>query len=98
MRQIIYCYGDGHPMVLNGENISDADRTALLRHLKLCKRCGHPQQWHTHSDHDCLSEHSQPCVPETAQFRCLGYDCMGEGFPGGTPETRCGCPDFMDGK
>lgn len=50
MRQIIYCYGDGHPLVLNGDTITKADRAALLRLLTLCKRCGHPQEWHTHDD------------------------------------------------
>lgn len=33
MRQIIYCYGDGHPLMLNVENINDADRMAILGHL-----------------------------------------------------------------
>lgn len=106
MRQIIYCYGDGHPLMLNVENISDADRAAILDSLppirrqatvwKRCKRCGHPDHWHTHDDLDCLSKHPQPCSPDTAPFRCLGYDCMGEGFPAGTPESRCGCQDFIE--
>ncbi len=60
----------------------------------ICRRCTHPQEWHSHDDEQCLSTHPQPCVPDTAPFRCLGYDCMKDGFPAGTPETRCGCPDF----
>jgi hypothetical protein len=117
MRQIIYCYGDGHPMMLNCDTINDADRSEILRHLtspirsqavssKSCKRCGHPGHWHSHDDEKCLSTHPQPCsLPGTldaqrgaplAPFRCLGYDCMGEGFPAGTPESRCGCPDFIE--
>jgi hypothetical protein len=60
-----------------------------------CRRCKHPQEWHTHDDHECLSKHSQPCIPETAPFRCLGYDCMKAGFAAGTPETRCGCPNYV---
>ena len=63
---------------------------------KLCRRCGHPQHWHTHDDHDCLSKHFQPCYPEGAPFRCLGYDVWKPGFAAGTPETRCGCPDFVE--
>lgn len=82
-------------MILNGKNISDADRAALLRYFT-CARCGHPQEWHSHDDQVCLSKHPQPCAPETAPFRCLGYDCMGEGFVGGTPESRCGCSDFLE--
>lgn len=35
MRAIIYCYGDGHPMILGGENISDADRRAIVSHPML---------------------------------------------------------------
>jgi hypothetical protein len=60
-----------------------------------CKRCKHPQAWHTHDDHDCLTTHPQPCVPESAPFRCLGTDIWKPGFAGGTPATRCGCPDFV---
>lgn len=70
-----------------------------------CKRCGHPADWHRHDDEKCLSTHPQPCAPagcsseqhptHDAPFRCLGYDCMGTGFAGGTPETRCGCHDFV---
>lgn len=63
---------------------------------RLCKRCRHPREWHTHDDQDCPSKHAQPCYPESAPFRCLGYDCWAAGFPGGTPETRCGCPDFVE--
>jgi len=51
-----------------------------------CSQCHHPQSWHRHSD--------ESCSPEHAPFRCIGYDCMKSGFPAGTPETRCGCPDF----
>ena len=68
-------------------------RTTEAQH---CKRCGHPQAWHSHDDTACLSKHAQPCHPETAPFRCLGYDCMAPGFPAGTPETRCGCADFVE--
>ncbi len=32
MRTIIYCYGDGHPMILGGENLTDADRQAIVSH------------------------------------------------------------------
>jgi hypothetical protein len=58
-----------------------------------CKRCGHPKDWHRHDDRGCPTSHPQPCYPETAPFRCLGYDCMGEGFAAGTPQSRCGCAD-----
>ncbi len=61
-----------------------------------CQRCHHPQSWHSHDDQACLTRHPQPCVPDTALFRCLGYDCFKEGFAAGTPETRCGCPDFKE--
>lgn len=73
--------------------------------MKQCKRCGHPQDWHRHDDEGCLSKHPQPCAPKgcstperpthDAPYRCHGYDCDGPGFPCGTPETRCGCPDFI---
>ncbi len=71
----------------------------------ICARCKHPQDWHSHDDEACLSKHPQPCAPagcsslqhqtHDAPFRCLGYDCMGDRPYGGTPETRCGCPDFL---
>lgn len=71
----------------------------------LCRRCQHPQGWHRHDDEQCLKTHPQPCSlagtfdaqhgAPRAPFRCLGYDCERPGFPGGTPETRCGCPDFV---
>ncbi len=71
-----------------------------------CKRCGHPDHWHRHSDEDCLSKHPQPCSlagtldaqqgAPLAPFRCLGYDCEAPGPVRGTPESRCGCPDFID--
>lgn len=32
MKTIIYCYGDGHPLVLGGENLTDADRQAIRAH------------------------------------------------------------------
>lgn len=60
-----------------------------------CARCRHPQSWHRHDDVACRTTHPQPCHPSTAPFRCLGYDCEMPGFPGGTPETRCGCPTFV---
>lgn len=34
MRVIIYCYGDGHPMFLGLDNLSDADRQAILLKLR----------------------------------------------------------------
>lgn len=61
-----------------------------------CARCGHPQEWHTHSDDTCLSTHPQPCYPETAPFRCLGYDVWQPGVRVTRPETLCGCPDFAE--
>lgn len=60
-----------------------------------CVRCGHPDHWHRHDDVSCASSHLQPCGPETAPFRCLGYDCDGSGFVHGTPESRCGCSSFQ---
>lgn len=72
------------------------ERTTMMTD-RLCQRCGHPDSWHSHDDHDCPSKHPQPCVPETAPFRCLGYNCMQPGFVPGTPESRCGCPDFRAG-
>lgn len=65
---------------------------------RFCKRCGHPDSWHSHDDVACRTKHLQPCHPDTAPFRCHGYDIWGRGFPGGTPETRCGCPDFVEGQ
>jgi hypothetical protein len=76
---------------------------------RLCARCKHPADWHRHDDEACLSKHPQPCAPagcsslqhptHDAPFRCLGYDCMGDGpYPGGTPETRCGCADFVEAR
>lgn len=70
-----------------------------------CARCGHPADWHRHDDQACLSKHPQPCSllgtwdaqhgAPLAPFRCLGYDCEAPGPVRGTPETRCGCPDFQ---
>lgn len=60
-----------------------------------CANCGHPPHWHSHDDVACLSTHEQPCYPETAPFRCLGYDVDGPGYPAGTPDSRCGCADFI---
>lgn len=72
---------------------------------RTCKRCGHPSDWHRHDDEACLTLHPQPCAPagcssathptHDAPYRCLGYDCMKDGFAAGTPETRCGCEDFV---
>lgn len=45
-----------------------------------CAQCGHPAAWHRHDDTRCLDTHQQPCVPESAQFRCLGWDVDGPGF------------------
>jgi hypothetical protein len=56
---------------------------------RLCSRCKHPDHWHRHDD-------ANNYPPETAPFRCLGYDCDKPGFACGTPQTRCGCPDFVE--
>lgn len=56
-----------------------------------CRRCHHPESWHRHDDAD-----STPPTDPACQFRCLGYDCELPGYPGGTPESRCGCPDFVN--
>jgi hypothetical protein len=76
------------------------DSRQLMTGEQICRRCTHPQSWHRHDDEARLSKHPQPCAPagcgpiHLAPFRCLGYDCERAGFPGGTPETRCGCPNF----
>lgn len=72
----------------------------------ICRRCSHPASWHRHDDEKCLSTHPQPCsLPGTkdaqggaplAPFRCIGYDCEQGGYAAGTPETRCGCPDYQE--
>lgn len=77
----------------------------MIQKDERCTRCGHPSDWHRHDDVACLTTHPQPCsLPGTldaqrgaplAPFRCLGYDCMAPWFPLGTPETRCGCPEFV---
>lgn len=54
-----------------------------------CGRCGHPQDWHRLDD----AEEGDPSDPSTP-FRCIGYDCMKPGYPGGA-EAACGCPDFV---
>jgi hypothetical protein len=75
----------------------DLDRTTMLK-ADVCGRCNHPQDWHRHDDHAC-STHPQPCEPDTAPFRCLGYDCMADGStPAGPTGTRCDCPDFVEPK
>lgn len=56
-----------------------------------CVRCGHPSDWHRHDDEACLQEHPQPCTPDVAPFRCLGYDCEA----GGPPRCRCDCPTWI---
>lgn len=76
------------------------------KRLEKCANCGHPADWHRHDDEGCLSKHPQPCsLPGTldaqqgaplAPFRCLGYDCERPGYPAGTPDTRCGCPDYVE--
>lgn len=73
---------------------------------RLCARCGHPDHWHRHDDEHCLSTHPQPCSlmgtlawqqgAPRAPFRCLGYDCEVGGGAAGTPESRCGCWDFIE--
>lgn len=60
-----------------------------------CRRCGHPADWHRHDDEACHKKHAQPCDPSTAPFRCLGYDCERGGPIRGTPESRCGCTDYL---
>lgn len=67
----------------------------MSRDEALCARCKHPDHWHRHDDEACLMKHDQPCSPEIAPFRCLGYDCERPGFAAGTPESRCGCPVFV---
>jgi hypothetical protein len=64
----------------------------------ICRRCSHPQSWHRHDDACERVGHPQPCYPETAPFRCLGYNCMRDDqpTPAGTPESRCGCPDYVE--
>ena len=66
----------------------------MIGERETCRRCKHPADWHRHDDVACRTTHPQPCVPETAPFRCIGYDCMRDGFVGGTPASRCGCADF----
>ena len=53
------------------------------------------QDWHRHDDERCFKDgHIQPCSPDTAPFRCIGYDCE-------APELAalvwraCTCPDFI---
>lgn len=66
-----------------------------------CERCHHPASWHRHDDtsgvDDCLpgTLDAQRGTKPLAKFRCLGYDCERPGYPSGTPETRCGCLDFV---
>lgn len=42
MTVIIYCYGDGHPAFLGLDNMTDADRQAIL--LKLQTSSSRPVQ------------------------------------------------------
>lgn len=65
---------------------TEADLKA--RKERRCKRCGHPDHWHRVDD-------SQDADMPDWKFRCLGWDCEGPGFAAGTPESRCGCPDFV---
>jgi hypothetical protein len=67
-----------------------------MSETKNCQRCKHPQGWHSHDDVACRTAHPQPCSPDVAPFRCLGYDCFAPGVWAGTPETRCGCSDFVE--
>lgn len=60
------------------------------RPLEFCARCGHPADWHRHDDADSHAATDPDCP-----FRCLGYDCEKPGFPAGTPETHCGCPNYV---
>ena len=75
--------------------MTDPIRQVIAQREEKCRRCQHPADWHRHDDEACSSKHPQPCHPEIAPFRCLGYDCEAPGYPSGTPETRCGCPDFV---
>ena len=59
----------------------------------LCQRCAHPADWHRHDDALCPSCHHQPCSPDTAPYRCLGYDCMRPGHP---KDYECLCHDFLE--
>lgn len=59
---------------------------------KKCERCDHPPSWHRHDDVACRTSHPQPCHPDTAPFRCLGYDCEASGPP---RHKGCDCPDFV---
>lgn len=70
--------------------------------MAVCARCKHPDHWHRHDDEACLSTHPQPCAPpgcgpamHPSPFRCLGYDVDSAGFRAGTPDSRCGCPNFV---
>lgn len=81
---------------------ADHDRKArreqpdeAIEPLPPCRRCKHSADWHRHDDVGCHTTHPQPCEPNTAPFRCLGYDCERPGFPAGTPETRCGCLAYV---
>lgn len=67
-----------------------AGRAPAMSEPELCARCQHPDHWHRHDDAD-----PTPASDPACKFRCLGYDCERGRFSGGTPETRCGCPDFV---
>jgi hypothetical protein len=56
----------------------------------ICARCGHPADWHRHDDEADSTPPDDPACP----FRCLGYDCDGEGPP--PPGGRsCECPNYV---
>lgn len=44
MRVIIYCYGDGHPMMLGLDNLTEADRQSILLKLKVSKQPSHQRK------------------------------------------------------
>lgn len=69
MRAIIYCYGDGHPLILGSENITDADRQAILAHeairpraaaTEACDQCGAVRQSWQAAESDRCPNHANP--------------------------------------
>ena len=77
----------------------DTDPCGKITDADLCVGCQHPSSWHRHDDVACSQSHPQPCYPDIAPFRCLGYDVMADKTPALLhDETFCGhaCPDFVD--
>lgn len=61
MRTIIYCYGDGHPLILGGENLTDADRKAIRSHQMIRPvECGAERQSWQEPDSDKCPNHANP--------------------------------------